>query len=85
MRILSKKFSSVYFSILKLKNLANEINISISQLSLLWVLDIKEINEVVIGVDTQRQLKENYETINKNIDLEIYNEIKNIKFNDSKY
>lgn len=82
--IIKKKFSSAYFSILKLKNLANEINISISQLSLLWVLDIKEINEVVIGVDTQRQLKENYETINKNIDLEIYNEIKNIKFNDSK-
>ena len=66
-----------------LKDLSKKINISISQLSLLWVLDLYEINDVILGIDSQKQLKENYETMKININSEIYNEIKDIKFNDS--
>ena len=42
------------------------MNISISQLSLSWELDIYEINEVIIGVDSHKQLEENYETMKIN-------------------
>ena len=66
------------------KDLSKKIDISISQLSLLWVLDLYEINEVILGIDSQKQLEENYETMKININPEIYNEIKNIKFNDTR-
>ena len=81
---IKKKFPSAYISILKLKDLSKKIDISISQLSLLWVLDLYEINEVILGIDSQKQLEENYETMKININPEIYNEIKNIKFNDTR-
>ena len=64
--------------------MSKKIDISISQLSLLWVLDLYEINEVILGIDSQKQLEENYETMKININPEIYNEIKNIKFNDTR-
>ena len=64
--------------------MSKKIDISISQLSLLWVLDLYEINEVILGIDSQKQLEENYETMKININPEIYNEIKNIKFNDAR-
>ena len=81
-KIIKNKFSSAYIPILKLKDLSQKMDISISQLSLLWVLDISEINEVILGVDNLRQLEENYETMKIHINSEIFEEIKKIKFND---
>lgn len=81
-KIIKNKFSSAYIPILKLKELSKKMDISISQLSLLWVLDISEINEVILGVDNLRQLEENYETMKIRIKSEIFEEIKKIKFND---
>ena len=49
----------------KATNLAEEENLSLAQLSLLWVYKKKDINKIILGMDSLSQLKENLVILQK--------------------
>jgi len=61
-----------------LHKLADEINVSIEQLALGYVLQHSEIDNVIIGVDTMDQLKHNIEMIENKISEDIVKKIDKI-------
>ena len=51
---------------------------TLGELSLCWAFHIKEINNIIIGVDSLSHLKNNLNSLNKRISKESYNQIKKI-------
>ena len=51
---------------------------TLGELSLCWAFNLKEINNIIIGVDSLSHLKNNLNSLNKKISKESYNKIKKI-------
>ncbi len=60
-----KYFKNIKKVFEKAINLAADENLSLAQLSLLWVYKKKDINKVVLGIDSLSQLKENIGLLQK--------------------
>lgn len=60
-----KYFKNVKKVFEKATNLAVDENLSLAQLSLLWVYKKKDINKIVLGIDSLSQLKENVGILQK--------------------
>tara|TARA_Y100000591_G_scaffold125211_1_gene107033 strand:+ start:13070 stop:13960 length:891 start_codon:yes stop_codon:yes gene_type:complete len=58
----------------KLKLISSNNGLTLSELSLLWLLSLKEVNKVIIGVDNVLQLKIHLESLNKKINPSIFKE-----------
>ena len=58
-------FPDVINSIRDLKAIAWEANLSIFELSLLWVINLECINKVVLGIESVQQLKVHFNTLRK--------------------
>ena len=69
---IKKKFDDVCEAINFLKKIIKDQNINLAEYSLLFVLNLRYISKVIIGIDSKMQLKENIFTINKTIDPEIF-------------
>jgi len=59
-------------------NLAENENLSLAQLSLLWVYKKKDINKIVLGIDSLSQLNENINLLKKKINNKTILEIDKI-------
>ena len=59
----------------QIKDLANQMNVSMAQLSIAWCLKNKNVSSVILGASKKSQLKENLESLNvyELITDEIYN------------
>ena len=59
----------------QIKDLANQMNVSMAQLSIAWCLKNKNVSSVILGASKKSQLKENLESLNEYelITDEIYN------------
>ena len=79
---LENRFNGVLPSIKKLKAIAARFNITLPQLSLLWLISLKEVRKVVIGVDSLNQLKKNCATIKKQISSSAFKEALEVHFED---
>ena len=64
----------------KLKSVASQIDLTLSELSLLWLVSLSEISEVVIGVDNADQLKAHLHTLTKNVDPAVFDEALSVKY-----
>ena len=64
--------------IISLNNIANDYNISMADLCLLYVLHFKEIDQIVIGVNTPEQLISNSRIFQSNITSEIIDRVNSI-------
>ena len=64
----------------KLGLIAKKINVSLAQLSIAWCLKNSNVNSVILGASSLKQLKENIESINyiDQLDSEILREINSI-------
>ncbi len=64
----------------KLKQISEDLGMTMSQLSLSWCLKNKNVSSVILGVSNIEQLKENLKAseLKEKITDEIYNEINNI-------
>ena len=62
----------------KYKKLADELGISLTQLSLAWVNDRKNVNSNIIGATTMEQLKEDIDSINITLSDEVNKKIEEI-------
>ncbi len=81
---LKNRFNELLVPIEKLKSISKEYNLTLSELSLLWLLSLKEINKVIIGIDNTKQLKMHLSTVCKNVNSSIFDEALKIRYNNSK-
>jgi aryl-alcohol dehydrogenase-like predicted oxidoreductase len=68
------RFSDAVPCLEKLKLVAAEAGLTLAELSLLWLVSLKEVSKVIIGVDNADQLKTHLETLKKNMDTAIFEE-----------
>jgi len=73
-------FKDVIPSLEKLKTISADIGLTLSELSLLWLLSLKEVSKVIIGVDNVAQLKVHLDTLKKNIDSSVFEEALSIYY-----
>ena len=64
----------------KLKSISADIGLTLSELSLLWLVNLKEVSKVIIGVDNVNQLKNHLDTLKKNIESSVFEEALSIYY-----
>lgn len=76
-----KNIKKEYFQLLKI---AKSEKVSLSQLSLIWAFNLKELDNIVIGVDSLDHLRENLNTLTKKISKKSLLQIQKINLNNNK-
>ena len=76
-----KNIKKEYFQLLKI---AKSEKVSLSQLSLIWVFNLKALDNIVIGVDSLDHLRENLDTLKKKISKKSLLQIQKINLNNNK-
>ena len=66
-----KNFNEAFPYLKELKRIANEANLTLPELSLLWVNSLNEIDTIIIGLDNIFQLKENIKSLKKEVSKDI--------------
>ena len=64
-KFILKNFKNVKKTFKTLELISQKENLSISELSLLWIFSRSEINNIIIGIDSLIQLKENLKILKK--------------------
>ena len=75
---IKRKFSSIYFPFIKLKDIANSNNLTLSELSLMFINSIKEVNKIIIGINSAKELEKNIKIIKNKISKKIIDEIMDV-------
>ena len=73
-------FNDVIPYLEKLKSISADIDLTLSELSLLWLVNLKEVSKVIIGVDNVNQLKTHLDTLKKNVDSSVFEEALSIYY-----
>jgi len=76
-----KNFRNIKKSYLKLLKIAKKEGVSLSQLSLIWTYNLKELDNIVLGVDSLDHLRENLNTLKKKISKKSLLQIQKINLN----
>lgn len=77
---LANGFKDVIPYLEKLKSITSSIDLTISELSLLWLVNLKEVNKVIVGVENVSQLENHLNTLKKNVDPSAFQEALSIKY-----
>ena len=77
-------YPQAYDSLINLKELAGIANLSLSEFSLAWVNSIREVSEIIIGVENREQLLQHIILLKKKIDNDIFREAIKINFRNEK-
>ena len=77
---LGDSFKDVLPYLEKLKSISTESGLDIAELSLLWLVSLKEVSKVIIGIDNANQLKAHLETLKKNVDSSVFEQALSIKY-----
>ena len=59
-------------------------SITLPELSLLWVYSLKEVDKVILGVNTREHLEEHIKTLTKKIHLEAFDSALSLNYNNDK-
>lgn len=78
------KFPDLTNVVDQLDSISKEANLTISELSLLWVSSLNQIDKIVIGVDSTDQLKMHIATLNKKVNKIIFDKALNINYRNEK-
>ena len=81
---LKNRFNELLVPIEKLKSISKECNLTLSELSLLWLLSLKEVNKIIIGVDSLKQFKMHLMTVCKEVKNSVFEEALKIKCENKK-
>ena len=88
MFIAPDKFDNFFKDLIKpiksLKKIANQEKLSLSELSLLWVCSLDQVDKVIVGIDNFEQLVEHVSTLEKDVNPKIYKDALNIRFDNNK-
>ena len=63
-----------------LKTISAKAGLTLAEFSLLWLVSLKEVSKVIIGVDNVNQLRAHLETLKKNVDESIFEEALSIHY-----
>ena len=77
---LQNDFSDVVPYLKKLNLIAAEGNLKLSELSLLWLANMKEIKKIVIGLENEKQLSFHLKTLNKKVDPLLFDKASQINY-----
>ncbi len=77
---IKKYFNHAVPTINRLKSIARTANLTLAELSLLWLLSLKEIAMVIIGLDSLEQLFKTIKTINKDVNKSVFDEALSVKY-----
>jgi len=69
---LKDRFEDAVPSIDKLKFIASKAGITLTELSLLWLISLEEVSKVIIGMDNVDQLKAHLKTLTKKVDSAVF-------------
>ena len=83
-KVWKNSYPKAYDSLLNLKELAKVVKLSLPEFSLAWVNSIREISEIIIGVENREQLLQNIFLFKKKIDHNIFKEAIKINFRNEK-
>jgi len=61
---IKKNFSELFEPIKFIKNFSKKNNLTLSELSLLFVNSLKKVDSLIIGIDSLNQLKRNLNVLN---------------------
>ena len=64
---LVSRFSDAVPNLTKLKSIAASGGLTLAELSLLWLVNLKEVSKVIIGVDNADQLRTHLKTLKKDV------------------
>ena len=81
---LRSRFEDVVPHLNQLELIALRDNLTIAELSLLWIVSLNEISKVIIGIDNLSQLKEHLRTLNKSIETSVFEEALSICYENEK-
>jgi aryl-alcohol dehydrogenase-like predicted oxidoreductase len=79
-----KKFKNVKKKYMQLLKIASHEKMTLGELSLVWANHLKEIDNIILGVDNLPHLKKNLDSLKKRISKESYNLIKKINLENNK-
>jgi len=77
-------FKDVIPHLEKLKSISADIGLTLSELSLLWLISLKEVSKVIIGVDNVNQLRTHIDTLQKNVDPAVFEEALSLQYENEK-
>ena len=77
---LEHRFEDVIPCLEKLKSISGAAGLALPELSLLWLVNLKEITKVIIGVDNVDQLKTHLKTLKKNVHSSVFEEALSIHY-----
>jgi len=77
---LEDSFGDVIPCLEKLKSISGAAGLALPELSLLWLVNLKEVTKVIIGVDNVDQLKTHLKTLKKNVHSSVFEEALSIKY-----
>jgi uncharacterized protein len=66
--------------IIRLRSIAANAGLSLSELSLLWLFSLEEVSKVVIGLDNVEQLKAHLTTLKKQLDPAVYEDALSVHY-----
>ena len=77
-KILKQNFFDALPHIKKLRTISKDLDLTLAELSLLWVHSLDQVDKVIIGVDNVQQLNTHYKTLNKKIKIEFTKQVTSI-------
>tara|TARA_Y100000768_G_C23988769_1_gene690676 strand:- start:60 stop:923 length:864 start_codon:yes stop_codon:yes gene_type:complete len=77
---LFEKFPDAVSSIGELKIIAEEENISLAELSLLWVTSLNIVNKIIIGIDSKIQLIKHLNTLDKKVNRKAFEKALSVRY-----
>ena len=78
--VIKQKFQDCYKKISKLKEISKRENLSLPQLSLLWVSKLEGVKNIIVGVDSLPQLIDHHGTLENNISQKTFDRVLNIEY-----
>ena len=82
-KFIFKNFKGVKNKFLKILKIAEHEKMSLAELSLNWAFHLKEVDNIILGIDSLSHLKKNLDIINKRISKESFEQIKKINLNNN--
>ena len=79
-----KKFKNVKKKYMQLLEISSHEKMTLGELSLVWANQLKEVDNIILGVDNLSHLKKNLDSLKKRISKESYNLIKKINLENNR-
>ena len=81
---LRDNFSEVIPYLDRLRSISESANVSIAELSLLWLESLEQVSKIVVGVDNPSQLHGHLATLQQSVDTAYFDEALSIPFTNEK-